>query len=427
MGDQAAHALFSPSSGHKWIRCAGALAMEQGLPDSTNDAAEQGTAAHELAAWALTDGVSYCAAYLGRVTSNEWEVTEEMCDATQIYVDAVRARVEEYKLAGAVGVHMYVENRVDLSGVVGIPKQFGTSDVIILVEWSDGTWLIEVADLKYGYRIVHAEENEQLMLYALAALDQYNLIGNFTRARMTIHQPNREHVSEWECTVEDLVAFGERANVAAQKAYRLIGAKKDSILPFLTPGDKQCQYCKAAGVCPALGKWTSELVSSEFDDLTKANILTPLEQALPALSEAERAERIGLYLRAMPLLEIFAKGILTAAEAFMFNGGKIAGYKVVAGKKGRRSWGSNAADAEAAMKAMRLKQEEMYSFKLISPTQAEKVLKKDSPRRWKKLQDFVVQSDGQPSIAEDADNREPLAITKPEDDFEVVDGGNDLV
>lgn len=426
MGNQSDHALFSPSSGHKWIRCTGALAMEVGFPNTTNKSAEQGTAAHELASWALTDGRYSCAAYVGRVTANEWEVTEEMAEATQVYVDAIRARVEEYRTAGAVSVHLYVENRVDLSDVVGIPDQFGTSDSIFLVEWADGTWLIGVEDFKFGYRIVTAEENEQLMLYVLAALYQYGIVGNFTRARMVIHQPNREHVSDWECDVDTLLEFGAVARAKAQAASKLMGKPKGSLLPFLTPGDKQCQYCKAAGTCPALGKWASDLVSNEFANLTEANILTPLEKNLPALGEEKQAETLGLYLRAMPLLEIFCKGVLTAAEVFMFAGGKIAGFKVVAGKKGRRSWGSNAAEAEAAMKAMRLKQEEMYSFKLISPTQAEKVLKKESPRRWKKLQDLVVQSEGQPSIAEDADNREPLAITKPEDDFGVLDNGGDL-
>lgn len=433
MGNQADHALFSPSSGHKWIRCTGSLAMESGLPNTTNDSAEQGTAAHELASWALTDGKYNCSAYVGRVTTNEWDVTDDMAEATQIYVDAIRARVDEYYAAGAVSVHLYVENKVDLSDVVGVPKQFGTSDVIILVEWADGTWLIEVADLKYGYRMVNATANEQLMLYALGALAQYGLIGNFTRVRMTIHQPNREHVSEWECDVATLLEFGAEAHKAAQealRAYNMVNsgaATKGALLPLLTPGDKQCQWCKAAGTCPALGKWAAELVSSEFDDLTAENVLTPLEP-IRGLSDDEvgRGEQLAGYLKAMPLLEIFAKGILSAAEAFMFDGGKIPGWKVVAGKKGKRTWGSNSAEAEAALKAMRLRQEEMYSFKLISPTVAEKLLKKESPRRWKSLQEFIVQKEGQPSVAEDADSREPLAITKPEDDFGVVDDGRDL-
>lgn len=444
MAADSEHALFSPSSGHKWMRCAGALAMEDGLPNTTNDSAEQGTAAHELASWALTDTAHFCAAYVGRVTSNDWEVTEAMAEATQVYVDAIRARVDEYYTAGAANVFLYIENKVDLSDVLGIPDQFGTSDSIFLVEWTDGTWLIGVEDFKFGYRMVNAQENEQLMLYALAALDQYGIVGNFTRARMVIHQPNREHISEWECSVEELLEFGKRAKTAATAAQELISIKRTGlgdVTDYLTPGEKQCQWCKAAGTCPALGKFVQQTVGDEFEDLTAESVASPqlekfsddnsvmhsmVNRTLQIMTDKGliteddiKSRLLATYLKAMPLVEIWCKGVLTAAEAFMFDGGLIDGWKVVAGKKGRRSWGSNAKDAEEVMKAMRLRQEEMYSFKLISPTEAEKVLK-DSPKRWNKLQKLVVQSDGQPAVVEESDKRPPMVITKPADDFEVV-------
>jgi len=430
MGDQAAHALFSPSSAHKWMRCAGALAMEHGLPSTTNDSAEQGTAAAELASWALTDGVYQTFPYLGRVTSNGWDVTEDMCEATQIYVDAIRNRVAEYYAAGAVDVIVLIENRVDISDVVGHPEQFGTSDAIILVEWRDGAWLIEVADLKYGYRMVNAEDNEQLMVYALGALRQYGLLGNFTTARMTIHQPNRDHVSEWEIPIEQLLEFGQQVTLAAHRARDVMaffipdGGKADKgIENYLTPGEKQCQYCKAAGTCPKLEAFAQQEVGAEFEDLTKEYV----DGQLSAVGEqSDAGEAFSRHLKAIPLLEIWCRGVLAAAEAFMFKGGKVPGFKVVAGKKGRRSWASNSAEAEAVMKSMRLKMEEMYSMKLISPTQAEKLLKKESPRRWKKLEELVVQSEGKDAVVEESDKRPALAIQSPEDDFVALANDDNL-
>lgn len=436
MGDASEHSLFSPSSAHKWMRCAGALAMEDGLPNTTNDAAEEGTAAHELAALALTDGVFYTLAYKGRILNKEWEATEEMCEYVQVYVDAIRARVDEYYQAGAVRVTLLIEKRVTFAETIGIPNQSGTSDAIFLVEWADGTALISVEDLKYGYGMVFAQQNEQLMTYALAALEVYGLTANFTRARMVIHQPRRDHVSEWECSVEELEAFAVEAKLAAHKALGILtstqavkadtGKKRvDVPIQFLTPGKKQCQWCKRSGDCPALKKWVTEVVSSEFEDLTAANVLTPLEP-IPGLSDDTRGEQLAGYLDAMPLLEIFCKGILSAAEAFMFGGGLIPGRKIVAGKKGRRKF-RDEKEAEDLLKSMRLKQEEMYDFKLISPTTAEKLLKKDSPRRWKKLSELIVQKEGQPSIAEEADKREAIIIKPASDDFDVVDDdGADL-
>jgi hypothetical protein len=70
---------------------------------------------------------------------------------------------------------------------------------------------------------------------------------------------------------------------------------------------------------------------------------------------------------------------------------------------------------------MRLKQEQMYNFKLISPTQADKLLAKESPRRWKKVEALVTQRDGSPSVAPESDKRPALVIAPPADDFEVVD------
>lgn len=428
MGDQSDHALFSPSSAHKWLLCTGSLAMEDGMPNTTNDSAEEGTAAHELAAVTLTDGTYNCHAYEGRIFNKEWEADDDMCENTQIYVDAIRGRVDEYYAAGAVAVHLYVENRVDLSDVLGIPGQFGTSDAIFLVEWADGTWLISVEDLKYGYRLVDATDNKQLMLYALAAYDQYRAVGNFTRARMVIHQPRREHVSDWEIPIEELLAFGEVAKAKAHEAHRILQQRKAVgkggslafLVAYLTPGDKQCQYCKAAGTCPALGKFVEDQVGAEFEDLTKELVESPPPATFSGEDYAAR-------LRAIPLVELWCKQQLASAESFIFGGGKIPGWKIVAGKKGRRSWGTNKAEVEKLMsKSMRLRQEDMYTFNLISPTAAEKLLAKDSPRRWKTLQKFVVQKEGQPSMAEDADSREPLVITPPEDDFDVITDGHDL-
>ena len=50
------HAVFSASSAHRWMRCAGAIAMEQGMPDRSSGFAEEGTAAHEICSIALKAG-----------------------------------------------------------------------------------------------------------------------------------------------------------------------------------------------------------------------------------------------------------------------------------------------------------------------------------------------------------------------------------
>ena len=58
----------------------------------------------------------------------------------------------------------------------------------------------------------------------------------------------------------------------------------------------------------------------------------------------------------------------------------------------------------------RLKVDQMYDFKLISPTTAEKVLKDANPRKWSKLQPLIGRSDGKPSVAPASDKRPALNL-----------------
>lgn len=68
---------------------------------------------------------------------------------------------------------------------------------------------------------------------------------------------------------------------------------------------------------------------------------------------------------------------------------------------------------------MRLKEAEMYDFKLISPTTAEKLHKAGTigPRQWPKVQALITQSEGKPHVAPESDSRPALVVTPVVDDF----------
>ena len=68
---------------------------------------------------------------------------------------------------------------------------------------------------------------------------------------------------------------------------------------------------------------------------------------------------------------------------------------------------------------MRLKVEEMYDLKLISPTTAEKLAKAGTigPRQWPKLQEIIEQPEGKASVAPVSDKRPALKIAAVEDEF----------
>jgi hypothetical protein len=114
-------------------------------------------------------------------------------------------------------------------------------------------------------------------------------------------------------------------------------------------------------------------------------------------------------------------------ERQLLVGEPVSGWKLVQGKRGNRAWTSKE-EAEATLKAMRIKHEDMYDYAVISPTSADKLAKAEiiGPRQWPKLQALITQSEGKPSVAPASDKREALVL-RTANDFETVDAGADLV
>lgn len=411
------HAILSPSSAHRWMRCAGSTALEYGLPDDGNEYSDEGTAAHELASWCLLDGKD-AVAFLGRVItvdhetqpSRNFTVDDDFAADVQVYVDSVREYFDAAMLRG-VGAELLIEQSLPIGQVTGEKDATGMGDAVILAY---ALKEIQVHDLKFGKGVrVDAEENEQEMLYALGALYNAELLGDWQMVRLVIHQPRLQHLSEWACTVAELREFARKAGERALHALATLKEKPGALIHHLIPGTKQCKFCKAKATCPKLRQVALQAAGADFEDLDAAKDgAAKSRSAVPEVADEELARCLGL----VELIEDWCHAIKARGEQLLLSGGKLPGWKLVTGKRGNRAW-MDAASVEALFKSFRMKQDEMYEFSLISPTKAEKVFKEE-PKRWAKAQALITQADGKPTVVPESDKRPALEITPAADDFQ---------
>lgn len=409
------HAKLSPSSAHRWLHCNAALAAEQFEPNKTTSYAEEGITAHHLAETILRNRLKPRSK-----ASPVPQVSQEMVDKVGEYVEAV------WTLAQQPGAILLVEQKCDFSHIVGIPNQFGTSDAVIILGDE-----LQIHDLKYGYEKVDAFENPQLMLYALGALEQVSLIADIHRVRMFIHQPRINNLSEYECSVQNLEEFGQNVKAIAADVLQLADdARKNGpdIIPASAyhPGEKTCRWCKRRGKCQAQAEYVAAALINDFSEIADP---PPLKDALTTAHQ-KLAESDGKWLgETLPLIdhiESWCKSVRSAAFNLLQNGHSVSGYKLVQGKQGNRSWSSEEEAIALLKDQFRYKKEEVYTFKVISPAQAEKLIKKAKPRRWAQVEAIITRPDGKPAMVPEADPK-PALIINPVNDFDDIEAAESLI
>lgn len=414
------HSKFSASAAHRWLACPGSIPLSAGKENTSSVYADEGTAAHTL----LTAVMQYskpASDWLGDeigVGDRTFVVDDDMATAVQTAADNIREIVGD-------GI-MQTDRQVNYSGYLDVPKEeaWGTSDIIA----ARGVEL-QVHDYKHGRGVeVDAKDNEQMMLYALGALDEVNdVLGPFETVRLVIHQPRiKDAPSEWSLTVAELEAWGRgRARSGAMSvlaAEQHLGHNSGWNATFLNPGEDQCRFCPAKATCPALRDVVQDTLgihAASPDEFADAHI----ECAPDVQDDAWLAVLMGK----AGLIEDWLKAVRAEVERRLLAGQSITGWKIVQGKQGNRAW-SSAAEAEAALKTMRLKIEEMYDLTLISPTTAEKLAKAKKgapapvigPRQWTKLQPMITRASGKPHVAPASDPRPAMATTPVADDFDDV-------
>jgi hypothetical protein len=418
---EAHHAkIISPSAAHRRLNCIGSLAMEEGLPDSSSPHAVKGTCEHALAAHCLINDLDPWDFYDTMFQFDDHGIQCEM----HLDYDMVE-RVDQhctFVSEQAVGGILHVEKRVNFSKFVEVEGQFGTVDAYILFPEQKRCVTI---DYKSGRTPVYAD-CEQLKLYNLGILQEHadlllETFENYIVQPLVHSTPDRHVVS-----TKELLIFSANTKRDVREAIEVREIKRfgGNIEECLTPSEKACQWCKAKGICPKLQSESLSLIAQDDD-------FENLDEQLQALSEygSRNLSNLGDLVSRFPLLEKWMEAKRDQLYKALMAGGEVQGWKVVQGKPGNRAW-ADEQQAEEALKALRLKQDEMYVKRIISPTQAERLLKKDSPKKWAKVEELITRADGGLTIAPASDKRPAISVQPVEElfvDVEAYDLGLDLI
>lgn len=426
------HARLSPSSASRWTSCTASPAAQDDTPNDSSDASRIGTTCHQIQEellWLLPEKTAQD--YVGRTLNFYADGRETWADATP----ATRAPIAQVTvtedMAGAVhaavayireqhallGGELLVEQRVPIGQFTGETDAHGSADVILL----GATW-IAVFDSKFGRkrvdaaRVVHPERvdfitgerkpelrgpNLQMACYALGAMQAHDMFGTIEQVTMTIVQPFIDHVDSYSCSVAELRTVEDFLRTKAEETRSA---------PKFVPNFENCFFCRAKGLCNAQ---TNRALGAVFDGFGEADC---------GVVNPPNPLTLGSQYALLPFVTQWAADVADATRKALANGDPVVrndgqAYKLVTGRPGNRTWTDEDAAAEVLVRA-RLRREDMYVFKLITPTMAEKMATPKKPKKgqqpepaaippskWQELRALIDRADGQPVIALASDPR----------------------
>ena len=375
-----AHAILSASSSHRWLNCPPSARLCETYEDKGSNYAAEGTDAHSLCEYKLRKALG-----MGAVDPSEhltW-YNEEMEDCANGYATYIMELVESAKETCADPV-VLIEQRVDFSRWV--EQGFGTSDAIII---ADGT--LRVIDYKHGLGVfVEADNNPQMMCYALGALELFDAIYDIDSVAMTVYQPRRQNVSTFEMSKDDLYRWAEEV------------LKPTAELAFAGDGNflcgEWCGFCKAKHECRARAEANLLLAQYDFK--------------LPPLLEDSEIEVI---LSHEDQLVSWVNDIKEYALQQAISGKDWTGFKLVEGRSNRRY-----TDEAAVTQAVTNAGFDPYERKLLGITAMQKLLGKS--RFEELLSAYIEKPQGKPTLVPESDKRPVMNNAKTdfmeENDYE---------
>lgn len=357
------HAVLSASSSGRWLNCPPSARLCEAYEDKGSDYAAEGTDAHALCEFRLKQALKIPAE--DPIDNLTW-YNEEMEECAVGYAAYVVELLETARRTCSDPV-VLIEQHVDFSRWV--QEGFGTADCVII---ADG--ILNIVDYKHGKGVeVSAEQNPQMMLYALGALEIFDGIYDIDAVRMAIYQPRKSNISVYEMQKSDLLEWADTE--LTEKAQLAYGGQGEFHC------GEWCRFCKAKVECRERATVNLELARYEF-------------QLPDLLDDDEIADILGR----LDDLTAWAADVKEYALQQAVSGTVFPGWKLVEGRSNRKYTSESA--VASAVKGAGF---DPYEKKVLGITAMQKMLGKS--RFEELLAPYIEKPQGKPTLVRSSDKR----------------------
>lgn len=275
------HHKNGPSVLWRRVLCPASMRMEENEPDTSSEAAKEGTMLHDVVE--------------ARLSGKERDdaLTPEQEECVEKCVDYANGFAGEF----------WTEKHLSLVGPAGVLLTEGTADLVVI--FSDSAVVI---DWKFGRGYVdEASGNIQLAAYSAMIAQRWPNVKKVVASTFTPRQRPMYSTHEFK----DFATITQYVANAIQRTELGLDPR---------PGERQCRYCKGAAKCPALRRE----VATISNDVAK---LPPLA-TMPVDQLSELVDQTSAIVR-------FHELVKSAIRGRIEQGADVPGWRIRDGRKKR--------------------------------------------------------------------------------------------
>lgn len=270
--------------------------------------------------------------------------------------------------------------------------------------------------------------------------------------RLFIHQPKLYSAPlERVISVAEILEFAEKVRAAAARVeqaarHHKVIAIADWNREYLNPNpnDEECAFCRAQATCPAATEQVRSTIIplgaiEDLDDVPERKPsekpdVTAKRREITSRLLPDSMEHLNEIAKKIPFIEDYCLAVRAELERRMLAGEVAPDFGLELGRRGARSFTDPDVVTDMLRKKFRLKEKDVFNFKLKTPTQLEELTKPSideetneivppvlGEKRWAQVCEYVRQKDPVPSVKRKEAIKNPYEMPKPSPLNAIVD------